>query len=256
MLQTAEESLTKGKGNCVLLVQGGKGKKKFKKAKKNGPKGKGNTEPKSNSSKLNLKVEWLKIPFVITVVKLATGRGISNSIWQPRKGVKLLLQELKRSSRNVDLEDARDIGFPLMFGTYPSLIHSSAFAERVVVFATRRMGQAPGNDRQAVPHGEPEHMSTIITGSVSSVDSSRTFVLGKRRKNKRQSYESKERYQRAHRKARIAKLRIWKRRKAAWERDDPEETLSVDSANSICGSGGDNPPVDSARPDEWEWVAC
>ncbi|VFQ77918.1 unnamed protein product [Cuscuta campestris] len=56
MLQTAEESLTKGKGNCVLLVQGVKGKKKFKKAKKNGPKGKGNTEPKSNSSKLNLKL--------------------------------------------------------------------------------------------------------------------------------------------------------------------------------------------------------
>ncbi|VFQ71272.1 unnamed protein product [Cuscuta campestris] len=55
MLQTAEESLTKGKGNSVLLVQGGKGKKKFKKAKKNGPKGKGNTEPKSNSSKLEPK---------------------------------------------------------------------------------------------------------------------------------------------------------------------------------------------------------
>ncbi|VFQ88263.1 unnamed protein product [Cuscuta campestris] len=55
MLQTAEESLTKGKGNFVLLVQGGKGKKKFKKAKKNGPKGKGNTEPKSNSSKLKPK---------------------------------------------------------------------------------------------------------------------------------------------------------------------------------------------------------
>ncbi|VFQ79473.1 unnamed protein product [Cuscuta campestris] len=55
MLQTAEESLTKGKGNSVLLVQGGKGKKKFKKAKKNGPKGKGNTEPKSNSSKLKRK---------------------------------------------------------------------------------------------------------------------------------------------------------------------------------------------------------
>ncbi|VFQ73001.1 unnamed protein product [Cuscuta campestris] len=55
MLQTAEESLTKGNGNSVLLVQGGKGKKKFKKAKKNGPKGKGNTEPKSNSSKLKPK---------------------------------------------------------------------------------------------------------------------------------------------------------------------------------------------------------
>ncbi|VFQ65922.1 unnamed protein product [Cuscuta campestris] len=55
MLQTAEESLTKGKGNSVLLVQGGKGNKKFKKAKKNGPKGKGNTEPKSNSSKLKPK---------------------------------------------------------------------------------------------------------------------------------------------------------------------------------------------------------
>ncbi|VFQ60148.1 unnamed protein product [Cuscuta campestris] len=89
-------------------------------------------------------------------------------------------------------------------------------------------------------------MSTIGTGSVSSVDSSRTFMLGKRRKNKRKSYDSKECYQRAHRKARIAKLRIWKRRKAAWERDDPEETFSVDSANSICGAGGDNPPVDSA----------
>ncbi|VFQ62648.1 unnamed protein product [Cuscuta campestris] len=55
MLQTAEESLMKGKGNSVLLVQGGKGKKKFKKAKKNGPKGKGNTKPKSNSSKLEPK---------------------------------------------------------------------------------------------------------------------------------------------------------------------------------------------------------
>ncbi|VFQ79398.1 unnamed protein product [Cuscuta campestris] len=55
MLQIAEESLTKGKGNSVLLVQGGKGKKKFKKAKKNGPEGKGNTEPKSNSSKLKPK---------------------------------------------------------------------------------------------------------------------------------------------------------------------------------------------------------
>ncbi|VFQ82608.1 unnamed protein product [Cuscuta campestris] len=55
MLQTTEESLTKGKGNSLLLVQGGKGKKKFKKAKKNGPKGKGNTEPKSNSSKLKAK---------------------------------------------------------------------------------------------------------------------------------------------------------------------------------------------------------
>ncbi|VFQ94140.1 unnamed protein product [Cuscuta campestris] len=55
MLQTAKESLTKGKGNSVLLVQGGKGKKKFKKAKKNGPKGKSNTEPKSNSSKLKPK---------------------------------------------------------------------------------------------------------------------------------------------------------------------------------------------------------
>ncbi|VFQ86006.1 unnamed protein product [Cuscuta campestris] len=55
MLQTAEESLTKGMGNSVLLVQGGKGKKKFKKAKKNEPKGKGNTEPKSNSSKLKPK---------------------------------------------------------------------------------------------------------------------------------------------------------------------------------------------------------
>ncbi|VFQ82808.1 unnamed protein product [Cuscuta campestris] len=97
-----------------------------------------------------------------------------------------------------------------------------------------------------------QEMSTISTGSVSSVDSSRTFVLGKRRKNKRKNYDSKERYQRAHRKARIAKLRIWKRRKAAWERDDLEETFSIDSANSICGAGGDNPPVDSARPDEWE----
>ncbi|VFQ84381.1 unnamed protein product [Cuscuta campestris] len=131
----------------------------------------------------------------------------------------------------------------------------STFAERVVVFATRRMSQAAGNDRQVVPHGEPEHMSTISTRSVSSVDSSRTFVLGKRRKNKRQSYESKERYQRAHSKARIAKLRIWKRRKAAWERDDQEETFSVDTANSICGAGGENPPVDSARLDDWEWVA-
>ncbi|VFQ88292.1 unnamed protein product [Cuscuta campestris] len=55
MLQTAKESSTKGKGNYVLLVQGGKGKKKFKMAKKNGPKGKGNTKPKSNSSKLKPK---------------------------------------------------------------------------------------------------------------------------------------------------------------------------------------------------------
>ncbi|VFQ77685.1 unnamed protein product [Cuscuta campestris] len=55
MLQNAEQSLTKGKGNSVLLVQGGKGKEKFKKAKKNGPKGKGNTEPKSKSSKLKSK---------------------------------------------------------------------------------------------------------------------------------------------------------------------------------------------------------
>ncbi|VFQ72020.1 unnamed protein product [Cuscuta campestris] len=104
--------------------------------------------------------------------------------------------------------------------------------------------------------GKMGGMSTISTESVSSVDSSRTFVLGKRRKNKRQSYDSKERYQRAHRKAQIAKIRIWKRRKAPWERDDPEETFSVDSANSICGAGGDNPPVDSARLVEWEWVAC
>ncbi|VFQ86964.1 unnamed protein product [Cuscuta campestris] len=55
MLQTVEDNLTKGKGNDVLLVQGGKGKKMFKKAKKNGPKGKGNTDPKSNSSKLKPK---------------------------------------------------------------------------------------------------------------------------------------------------------------------------------------------------------
>ncbi|VFQ90269.1 unnamed protein product [Cuscuta campestris] len=55
MLQTGEESLTKGKGNSVLIVQGGKGKKKFKKAKKNGPKGKGNNDPKSNSPKLKPK---------------------------------------------------------------------------------------------------------------------------------------------------------------------------------------------------------
>ncbi|VFQ64311.1 unnamed protein product [Cuscuta campestris] len=92
-------------------------------------------------------------------------------------------------------------------------------------------------------------MGTISTRSVSSVDSSQTFVLGKRRKNKRQSYDSKERYQRAHRKARIARLRIWKRRKASWERDDPEETFSVDSANSICGAGVDISSVDSARLD-------
>ncbi|VFQ80999.1 unnamed protein product [Cuscuta campestris] len=55
MLQTAEESLKKGKGNFVLLVQEGKGKKKFKKAKKSGPKDKVNTDPKSNSSKLQPK---------------------------------------------------------------------------------------------------------------------------------------------------------------------------------------------------------
>ncbi|VFQ60200.1 unnamed protein product [Cuscuta campestris] len=55
MLQTSEESWTKGKRNSVLLVQGGKGKKKFKKAKKNGPKGKGNSEPNSRSSKLKPK---------------------------------------------------------------------------------------------------------------------------------------------------------------------------------------------------------
>ncbi|VFR03225.1 unnamed protein product [Cuscuta campestris] len=30
------------------------------------------------------------------------------------------------------------------------------------------------------------------------------------------------------------KRRIYLRRKAAWERDDPEETFSVDSANSVC----------------------
>ncbi|VFR00759.1 unnamed protein product [Cuscuta campestris] len=65
----------------------------------------------------------------------------------------------------------------------------------------------------------------------------RTFVLGKRRKNKRKIYDSKERYQRAHRKARIARLRIWKCWKEAWERDDPEETFSVDSANNIYGAG-------------------
>ncbi|VFQ76224.1 unnamed protein product [Cuscuta campestris] len=144
------------------------------------------------------------------------------------------------------------------------------------------MSQAVGNDGQVDPHRSARarertskrhtncvirslvpHFDTVRSldeyhqfGSVSSVHSSRTFVLGKRRKNKRKSYDSKERYQRAHRKARIAKLRIWKRQKAAWERDDPEETFSVDSANSICGAGGDNPPVDSARLGEWEWVAC
>ncbi|VFQ74592.1 unnamed protein product [Cuscuta campestris] len=32
------------------------------------------------------------------------------------------------------------------------------------------------------------------------------------------------------------KRRIYLRRKAAWEQDDPEETFSVDIANSICGS--------------------
>ncbi|VFQ66153.1 unnamed protein product [Cuscuta campestris] len=114
----------------------------------------------------------------------------------------------------------------------------------------QRMSQAVGNDGQAVPQGEPEHMSTISTRSVSSVDSSRTFVLGKRRKKKMQSYDSKERYQRAHRKARIARLGIWKRRKVAWERDDPEETFSMDSANSICGTCVDIPSVDSSRLDE------
>ncbi|VFQ59842.1 unnamed protein product [Cuscuta campestris] len=31
------------------------------------------------------------------------------------------------------------------------------------------------------------------------------------------------------------KRRIYLRRKAAWERDDPEETFSVDSASSVCG---------------------
>ncbi|VFQ87934.1 unnamed protein product [Cuscuta campestris] len=41
------------------------------------------------------------------------------------------------------------------------------------------------------------------------------------------------------------KRRIYLRRKAAWERDDPEETFSVDSANSVCGSGKEDPSVDS-----------
>ncbi|VFQ96306.1 unnamed protein product [Cuscuta campestris] len=41
------------------------------------------------------------------------------------------------------------------------------------------------------------------------------------------------------------KRRIYLRRKAAWERDDPEETFSVDSANSVCGSGIEEPAVDS-----------
>ncbi|VFQ66012.1 unnamed protein product [Cuscuta campestris] len=59
-----------------------------------------------------------------------------------------------------------------------------------------------------------------------------------------------------HCKARIARLRIWKHRKAAWERDDPEETFSVDSANSICGTGVDIPPVDSARRDEEVMLSC
>ncbi|VFQ72952.1 unnamed protein product [Cuscuta campestris] len=41
------------------------------------------------------------------------------------------------------------------------------------------------------------------------------------------------------------KRRIYLRRKAAWERDDPEETFSVDSANSVCGLGVEDPAVDS-----------
>ncbi|VFQ93335.1 unnamed protein product [Cuscuta campestris] len=41
------------------------------------------------------------------------------------------------------------------------------------------------------------------------------------------------------------KRRIYLRRKAAWERDDPEETFSIDSANSVCGSGIEEPSVDS-----------
>ncbi|VFQ67735.1 unnamed protein product [Cuscuta campestris] len=43
------------------------------------------------------------------------------------------------------------------------------------------------------------------------------------------------------------KRRIYLRRKAAWERDDPEETFSVDSASSVCGSGKEDPSVDSSR---------
>ncbi|VFQ82080.1 unnamed protein product [Cuscuta campestris] len=37
---------------------------------------------------------------------------------------------------------------------------------------------------------------------------------------------------------------------AAWERDDPEETFSVDSASSVCGSGKEDPSVDSARSNQ------
>ncbi|VFQ90234.1 unnamed protein product [Cuscuta campestris] len=105
MLQTGEESLTKGKGNSVLLVQGGKGKKKFKRKRRMGLHARVTPSQSPILPSSSLKVEWLKIPFVITVVKLATGKGIASSIWQPRKRVKLLLQELKR--RSVDLEDAR-----------------------------------------------------------------------------------------------------------------------------------------------------